>query len=144
MPLGMEVGLDTSNIVLDRDPVPPSPKKGQSPHNFFSAHAYCGQTDEWIKMPLGMEVGLGPGHIVLDGDQAPLPKRGEAPSFRPMSMVASTAGWIKMPLGMEVGLGPGHIVQRGTQLPSPKKGAQHPIFGAYLLWLNGWTDEDAA
>jgi len=30
---------------------------------------------------------LGPGHIVLDGDPAPLPKRGTAPNFRPMSVV---------------------------------------------------------
>jgi len=39
-------------------------------------------------MKLGMEVCLaGPGHIVLDGDPAP-PKRGTAPNFRPMSIVA--------------------------------------------------------
>jgi len=30
----------------------------------------------------------------------------------------------------------------GTQLPSPK-GVQPPIFGPYLLWPNGWIDEDA-
>jgi len=39
-------------------------------------------------MPLGMEVGLNPGHIVLDGDPTPLSKRGTAPNFRPMSVVA--------------------------------------------------------
>jgi len=38
-----------------------------------------------------MEVGLGPVHTVLDG--------GTAPNFRPVSVVAKTAGWIKMPLG---------------------------------------------
>jgi len=32
--------------------------------------------------------GLGPGHIVLDRDPAPLPKRGQSPNFRPMSIVA--------------------------------------------------------
>jgi len=31
MPLGMEVGLDSSDTVLDGDPAP-LPKKGQSPH----------------------------------------------------------------------------------------------------------------
>jgi len=46
---------------------------------------YCGQMVGWIKMKLGMEVGLG--HIVLDGDPAP-PKRGTAPSFQPMFVVA--------------------------------------------------------
>ena len=30
----------------------------------------------------------------------------------------------------------------GTQLPSPK-GAEPPIFGPYLLWPNGWIDQDA-
>jgi len=34
-----------------------------------------------------MEVGFGPGHTELDGDPAP-PKRGAAPNFRPMSVVA--------------------------------------------------------
>jgi len=38
-------------------------------------------------MLLGTEVGLGPGNIVLDGDPA-APKRGTAPTFRPMSIVA--------------------------------------------------------
>jgi len=38
-------------------------------------------------MKLGMEVGLGQGHIVLDGDPAPLPKKGTAPNFLPMSIV---------------------------------------------------------
>jgi len=39
-------------------------------------------------MKLGVQVGLGPGRIVLDGDQAPLPQRGTAPNFRPISLVA--------------------------------------------------------
>ena len=40
-----------------------------------------------IKMPLGTEVVLGPGDTVLDGDPAP-PKKGTAPGFWPMSIVA--------------------------------------------------------
>jgi len=66
---------------------PPPQKGGGSP---FSAHVYCGQTDEWIKMPLGKEVDLGPHDIVLDGDPAfPSQKGGGAPpKFRPMSIVA--------------------------------------------------------
>jgi len=40
-------------------------------------------------MPLGMEVDLGSGHIVLDGGPIPTPATGtDAPSFRPMSIVA--------------------------------------------------------
>ena len=53
----------------------------------FLAHAYCGQTAGWIKMPFGTEVNVGPGDVVLCGVAAP-PKRGTAPSFRFMSVVA--------------------------------------------------------
>ena len=31
----------------------------------------------------------------------------------------------------------------GTQLPFPQGGAPPPIFGPYLLWPNGWMDQDA-
>ena len=68
MPLGWEVGLGPSDIVLDGDPVP-LPQKGGRPQ--FLAHICCGQMAGWIKMAFGMEVGLSPGHIVLDGDPAP-------------------------------------------------------------------------
>jgi len=47
----------------------------------------CGQTVGRIKMKLGVQVGLVPGNIVLDGDPAP-PKKGTAPNFRLMSVVA--------------------------------------------------------
>jgi len=63
----------------------PAQKKG-TPHPIF-APVYSGQTAEWIKMPLGTEVNLGTGDVVLDGVAAP-PKRGTAPSFRFMSVVA--------------------------------------------------------
>jgi len=59
-------------------------------------------------MPIGMEVGFGPGDFVLDGDPVPLPlKKGAQPQFRPMSIVANTAGFISIPLGTEVGFSPG-------------------------------------
>ena len=48
---------------------------------------YCGQMVGWIKMKLGMKVGLGSRHIVLDGNPAPS-KKGTAPNFPPMSVVA--------------------------------------------------------
>ena len=41
MPLGMELGLDLSDIVLDGVPAPPPQKRAQSPQ--FSTHVYCGQ-----------------------------------------------------------------------------------------------------
>ena len=47
-----------------------------------------------------------------------------------------------MKLGMQVGLGPGHIVLDGDPPPLPK-GAQPPNFRPYVLWPNGWMDQDA-
>ena len=84
MPLGREVSLSPSDIVLDGDPAPLS-ERGRSPQ--FSARVYCGQTAGWIKMPLGREIGLSPSDIVLDGDPAPLPQKGRSPNFCPMSIV---------------------------------------------------------
>jgi len=31
----------------------------------------------------------------------------------------------------------------GTQLPPKRRNSPIPIFGPCLLWLNGWTDQDA-
>ena len=73
MPLGREVGLVPSDILLDRDPAPLS-KKGAEPTTQFSAHVYCGQTAGWIKMPLGTEIGVGSGDTVLDLDPAAPPQ----------------------------------------------------------------------
>ena len=98
-------------------------------------------------MPLGRETGLGLSDIVLDGDPAP-PRceRGTtAPSFRPMSIVATVAhlsycfvlvivakrldaSCNKMPLGTEVGLGLRDIVF-DVDPANPRKRAHppHPI-----------------
>jgi len=73
MPLHMEVGLDSGNIVLDENPAPP--KRVTAPPQ-FSAHVCYGQTAGWIKMPLGTEVHLGPGHIVLCGVPASPTEKG--------------------------------------------------------------------
>ena len=80
MSLGMELGLDPGDFVLDGDPVAPSPKGG-GPQK-FSVHVYCDQTAGWMKLILGMAVGLSTGEFVLDGDPAPSPKGAEpAPQF---------------------------------------------------------------
>jgi len=50
-------------------------------------------------MKLGMEVGLSPSHIVLDGHPAP-PKRGTAPNFRPMSVVAKGLDRLSLSVGL--------------------------------------------
>jgi len=48
---------------------------------------------------------------------------------------------------MEVGLGPDHILLDGTEpssLPPKKRGhSPPPILGPWLLWPNGWMDQDA-
>ena len=68
-------------------PSSPSHKKGHSSPQLL-AHVCCAQTAEWIKMPHDVEVGLNPSDIVLHGDPAAPAKRGTAPNFRPMSIVA--------------------------------------------------------
>jgi len=111
----------------------PLPSKGAEPPPQFSAHFYCGQTAEYIKMPLGMDIGLIPGDFVLDGDPVPPPQKGsEAPKFLAHVYCGPTAGCIKMPLGMEVGLRPGDFVLDGDPAPLPKRrrspGAEPPTF----------------
>jgi len=67
-----------SDIVLDGDPAPPSPK-GAQPHppNFWPMSVVAKWLDGLREMPLSMEVGLGPGDFVLDEDPSP-PKNGTA------------------------------------------------------------------
>ena len=80
------------------------------------------------------------------GPSSPLPKRGRSPpQFSAHVYCGKTAGWIKMALGMEVGFGPGHIVLDGDPAPLSRKGARAPltIFGPFLLWPNGWMDQNA-
>ena len=92
MPLGMEVCLDPSDIVLDGDPAPPPPKGGRAPQ--FSAHIYCDQTAAWIKMPLGVEVGIGRGNIVLDAELRTQlhPQGAQPPNFGPRLLWPN--GWM--------------------------------------------------
>ena len=74
---------------------------------------------------------------MLDGDPAPLPK------FLAYVYCGQTVGWIKMKLGAQVGLGPGQIVLDRDPVTRPQIGHSPPILGTYLLWLNGWIDQDA-
>jgi len=77
MPLGKELGLSPSDIVLDGDPAAPPPKGSGDP--YFRLMSIVALTAAWIKMPLGIKVGLGPGHVVLDGTQ--LSPKGHSPQF---------------------------------------------------------------
>jgi len=80
-------------------------------------------------------------HCVV-GTQLPLPKRRHSPRFSAHICCGQMVGWIKMPLGRAVGFSPGDIVlHRDPAIPP--KGADPPIFGPWLLWPDGWMDQDA-
>ena len=86
-----------------------------------------------MELVLGMEVGLSPEDFVLDEDPVPFPQKAHL-------YCGETAACIKMSLGMELSLGPGDFVLDGDPAPPSPKGAQPPIFGPYLLRLNGCMD----
>ena len=119
--LGAEVGFSPGDFVLDGDPAP-SLKRGGTPSPIFGPillwpNGWMHQDATWY----GCRPQPGRG-LCVRWRPSPLPQKGAEPSnFRPVSIVAKTAGWIKMALGMEVGLGPGHIVLGGV--PASAKGA---------------------
>jgi len=135
MKLGMQVGLGPGHIVLDGDRAPPS--KGAQP-TIFGSYLLC--PNGWMDydatwyggrpQPRQLCVRWGPSSFSPKRGRT-YPKRGTAPNFQPMSIVAKrqTAGWIKMTLGMEVGLGPGHIVLDGDPAPMLQKGNSSPLIG---------------
>jgi len=108
------------------------PRKKADP--YFSAHFYCRQMAECIKMPLGMEVGLSPGDFVLDGDPASPPLKRHSPQFLSNVCCGQTTGWMKTPLGTEVDLGRGHIVLDGVPALRERGTAAPHLFGPCLLW----------
>ena len=90
---------------------------------------YCGQTVWRIKMKLGRQAGLGPGHTALEWwGPSPLPQRGTAPNFRPISVAAKWLHGSRCHFGMELGLGPGDFVLGGNLAPLPKRGGEPPNF----------------
>jgi len=145
MPLGREVGLSPSDIVLDGDPAPFPPKGGGAP-NFRSITVVAKWLDGsryHLTRSDGDRSRLRP-HCVLDGDPAPPAEKVHGPQFSANVNCGQTAGWTKMPLGREVGLGPGDFVLDGDPAHRRKMStARHPIFGPCLLWPSGWMDQDA-
>jgi len=109
----------------------PPHKKGADPPPQFSAHFYSGQAAGCLKMPLGMEVGLSRGDFVLDEHPGPLPKRGRAPNFRPMFIVAKRLCGSRWHLARRWALSRPHCARWGPSSPSPQKG-QPPQFSAYV------------
>ena len=116
VPLGMEVDLDPSDIVLDGDPAPPSPKSGQSPLTIFRPMSIVAKLLDGSRWHLAWRWAL-----VQATGQSP-------PQFLAHVYCDQTARWIKTPLGTEVGLGPGHFVLDGF----PAIGERGT--GPYLSW----------
>jgi len=92
MPLGIVVGLDPSDIVLDRDPARPLQNGGRATPQFRPISIAA-------KRLHGSRCHLG-------GRSRPRPHCAtwKSPQFSVHVYCAETAGWIKMPLSMEVGL----------------------------------------
>ena len=78
----------------------------------------------------------------------PFPTKGVEPhpQFSAHFYCGQTAGCIKMPLRIEVVLSPGDFGLDVDPAPLPKgrrrPGAEPPIFGPWLLWPNGWMNQD--
>jgi len=126
MPLGMDVGLDPSDIVLDGDPAPPSENGGRPPPIFglclLWPNGCMDQDATWY----GGRPRPRP-HCARCGLSSPHQKG--APVFAHVCC-GQTAGWIKMPLGTKVGLGPGRIVLHGDPSAPPPKRGTAPQFSA--------------
>jgi len=76
------IGLGLGEFVFDGKPS--EERAHPPPPNFWP-------TSGWMKTPLGTDVDLGPGYIVLDVVPAAHERGTAAPSFRPMSIVATVA-----------------------------------------------------
>jgi len=100
MPLGMEVNLDASDIVLDGDPARPPQKGGRAPSANFRPMSIVanGCMDQDVTWPmsmvtLGMEVwkyASAQATLCKKGTQLPVPKKGAQPppNFQPMFVEA--------------------------------------------------------
>ena len=74
VPLGMEVGLNPGDFVLDGDPALPSQNGGRAPSPIFDPFLLWSNgcnTAACIKMPLGKEVGAAQGNLCYMGTQPP-------------------------------------------------------------------------
>jgi len=102
IPLGMELGLNPGDFVLDGDPALPSPKRGGAQPPIFGPRLLWpnGCMDQDATWYAGRPRTR---HCVRWVPSSPSPK-GARPQFSANVCCGQTAGWTKMPLGMEVGL----------------------------------------
>jgi len=140
MPLAREVGLSPSDIVLDRDPAT-LPRRGRNspifgpcllwPNGWMDQDATCHGSRSRPRP-----------HCAVCGPSFPSLKTGRSPQFSSHSCCGEMVGWIKMPLGREVSLSQSDIVLDGDRAPLTQKGQSPQFCGPYLLWPNGWMDQD--
>jgi len=139
MPLGRDIGLNPSNIVLDGDPAHPFPKKGAEPPQFRAMSIVAKRLDGSRRHLAWMDVGLSPGHTVVDGDPAPRKKRTAHPPIFSHVYCGQTSGWIKMPHGTDATCYEGTTSAQATcymmtQHPAPQKRGPGPQFLAHVYW----------
>ena len=134
-------GLFPDHIVLDGDPVPPSPKRGGQPPPTFGPFLL------WPNGSMHQDATWYAGrprsrpHCARWGRGTRLtsPKRDTAHQFSAHFYCGQTATRIKMPLCMEVGLGPGDCVRWDPGSPTEKRHSPHPILAhVYCGQMAGW------
>ena len=130
----MEVGLSPGDFVLDGDPAPRSPKRGQSPLPNFRLMFIVAKRLDGSRWHLARRC-----HIVLDGDQLPSPKKGAEPPPPIFGFLLSPNGWMNQD-GTWHGGGPWskpHCARWGPSSPPQKMGQSPQIFGPYCRQTAG-------
>jgi len=134
MPLGMEVGLDISNIVLDGDPAHPPPKV-HSPQIFILCLLW---PNGWMDQVATWYVGRPrPWPHCVRWEPTALPQRGN-PHLIFGQCLLWPNGWMDQDATWyTVGVDSGDIVLDGPISPPSGKGhSGPPLFGPCLLWPN--------
>jgi len=126
--MGLEVGLGPGHIVLHGDPTPP---KGAKPPLLGP---YLLWRKGWMDQDASNWYGgrpLSRPHCVRWGTQLPL-KRGTAPTFRPMSIVAKRLDGSRCHLVYEDRLQPRPHCQMGTAPQEKKNNGAQPQCSAHV------------
>ena len=122
----------------------PPPQKGTPPSPIFGLSLVAKQLDGSRYHLVRRSAPRPRPHYARWGPSSRSPKRGHSlpHQFWVHVYCSQGAGWMKTPVGMEVDLGPGYIVLNGDPVPLRMR-LSSPLFGPYLLWTNGWMDQDA-
>jgi len=125
MPLGMEIGLQPGDFVLDGDPAP-FPKGGGAPQFFGPCLLWMNQDGTWH----GGRPWSSP-HCTRWGHNSPPPKGGRVLNFRPIFIVAN--GWMHQHVTWYGGKPqPRRLCVRWAPSPYPKSGGAPTQFSAHV------------